>query len=1081
MSAELAHVPEEARSILRNNKHVLLRRGASDAVAALLLPPDVAPPEEPFVSSVFVDHCPLEEEDDDDSDGSCSADSLVSADSFRTAHEMDVWDAPALLPEWDAPASAPPHPSSAAPTTVLLRGVAGMGKSTLAALVASRQDVRTACDRIGWIGVGRRLQHAPGGGADARRNSLDYEMYRDCLRALLRQLLPGGARPFAGEVACLARDPMAVGAAQVRAMLAARDEMARLLARGGVRHLLLVLDDVWCHEDVGLFDFSSGRGGAARSSLLVTTRTADTAPFPRTRTVRLGAPDEADGLRLLGWELGLAEGFEFGRLDGADRALLLEILRRCGRLPLALRMLGRSARLFFGRSEGYSLDQVLRHAMTAWGDSDSREENASMYVTFDRTFSLAVPAEPSARFLKLCFGALAVAFARTEILRPWVSLDVVIMLWKSLLDAQTKEVTEALRRDGLFRCDDVCRIMETVGAIDVLHDEREYVRVSHDMLWEFGREYLENNPPVALQGGGTHHQQEDASSLPSWTRWFRRWTSPPTATPTGPAPPPPATVSQFLHRRLVALYEEQTHGRYCCADDGHLYSYYPLHMIDGGLLAPALALLRDRNFIAARLRALGIEGGARRHMRDVELLWCRAAPPSAHAPALGTRALMELVNAVVAAVVSSDYADTRGRPDTTEMLAIKMGACLKARGLNIVGATTQKLYLWNVSMDCFSKALQYLKFLELPSSHPEVRRTLKYIDDAMLYPLQLVHRGSPQRIVLKHAARLRAGDAPAGVPLVLSSHPGRAIVPLKNHFDYLPFFGRFTVLGIGSEESALEARYDGEVLARVGDGALLNVMAGWHKEGVQLTLKPAPADAQERARQLPRMNGSRRFAVNEDGTMSPRHDPDLVLGLSYCPQLYFVDRGSPNRAVFTHADALRAGGDDDAGTPLELSSHPTHSIAMVSAPVLHDCGVGHVNLGLGTAKEALRVRYRHNKLIVCGDHDFRLTGHYPGSYGGNCAALVGSALPRRCQTFLLRAGLRLLWHCWTDFVVNEDGTISPVAVPDLALGFQVPSFAGGTPRGPVSGHTHDRVQNRAARHSVGRLLFTLAVKLVFRR
>ena len=88
---------------------------------------------------------------------------------------------------------------------------------------------------------------------------------------------------------------------------------------------------------------------------------------------------------------------------------------------------------------------------------------------------------------------------------------------------------------------------------------------------------------------------------------------------------------------------------------------------------------------------------------------------------------------------------------------------------------------------------------------------------------------SPQRIVLKHAARLRAGDA--RVPLALSSHPGRAIVPVKNHFDYL-------------------------------------------------------------------QNGSRRFRVNEDGTVAPAHRPDLVLSISYYSPLLFVDRASPNRAVF---------------------------------------------------------------------------------------------------------------------------------------------------------------------------------------
>merc|ERR1719469_1106645 len=124
---------------------------------------------------------------------------------------------------------------------------------------------------------------------------------------------------------------------------------------------------------------------------------------------------------------------------------------------------------------------------------------------------------------------------------------------------------------------------------------------------------------------------------------------------------------------------------------------------------------------------------------------------------------MILVNAVVDAIVS--FESVVDCMDSTQMLIIQLENALKARGLLKVGTAVQRLHLWNIAMDCFSKALQYLKFAALPSNHPDMVRTRACIETAMLHPVRLVVKESPERLVLKYGAILKGNNCPYAVPL----------------------------------------------------------------------------------------------------------------------------------------------------------------------------------------------------------------------------------------------------------------------------------------------------------------------------
>merc|ERR1711957_443584 len=81
-------------------------------------------------------------------------------------------------------------------------------------------------------------------------------------------------------------------------------------------------------------------------------------------------------------------------------------------------------------------------------------------------------------------------------------------------------------------------------------------------------------------------------------------------------------MGKFLNKEVVTIYDELTNGFYDShSDDGHMFIYYPLHMINGDLLTKAFHLLNNQNFISTRLQVIGMEEGIHRHMQETEILF----------------------------------------------------------------------------------------------------------------------------------------------------------------------------------------------------------------------------------------------------------------------------------------------------------------------------------------------------------------------------------------------------------------------------------------------------------------------------
>ncbi|MEU1183848.1 NB-ARC domain-containing protein [Streptomyces sp. NPDC005820] len=179
---------------------------------------------------------------------------------------------------------------------VVVHGMPGIGKTVLAAAVARDQRVRESFpDGVLWVTLGRER--------DITHSQAD-----------LAGELGDGDRAFA--------EPEQ-GTARLRTLLAARS-------------CLLVVDDVWSQEDLGAFDVLGPHG-----RMMVTTRDAragvslDAVKYP------VSALPEDLALDLL---------MKWAGQD-ADQERAREIVRACGRLPLALSMIGAMVR---GRHDGWN-------------------------------------------------------------------------------------------------------------------------------------------------------------------------------------------------------------------------------------------------------------------------------------------------------------------------------------------------------------------------------------------------------------------------------------------------------------------------------------------------------------------------------------------------------------------------------------------------------------------------------------------------------------------------------------------------------------------------------------------------------
>jgi hypothetical protein len=185
-------------------------------------------------------------------------------------------------------------------------------------------------------------------------------------------------------------------------------------------------------------------------------------------------------------------------------------------------------------------------------------------------------------------------------------------------------------------------------------------------------------------------------------------------------------------------------------------------------------------------------------------------------------------------------------------------------------------------------------------------------------------------------------------------------------------------------------------------------------------------------------NGGRSFVVNHDGTVSPKLASHLVLGMSR-PTLVFVNRSEPRACRFEFAESLTHVGKDPV--PLTLRSHPGLAVVQLFSHPEVAYDVWHyIPLAIGPAAAAIHVRRKGQSLeVVSGSLSGGLvTPSHLKIHETNHLDIVAhmhnpEELTREAQK---HGGSRPL-----SFVVNNDGTISPIAMGHLCLGLSHLSMA----------------------------------------
>ena len=486
----------------------------------------------------------------------------------------------------------------------LAMGMAGVGKSTMAAMVAAHIDVRRFFkDGIAWVHIGKE--------------ELDYQRYTQCLRELVAQLVFYDGVPLFAELLHTPGEPSSKRKRREEGfMIYARDTVTELIQ---MRNVLIILDDVYFEQDLEWFQFvpqvpqttrrSKRKGESFSSSILLSTKMRDL--LPAADTVEMDLLEEADAIKLLVTESGQSSDHVMASSKEAR-----QVVRECANHPLAVKSVGRWLSLKHATAGVISSVEEIHEDVVKSIDkilNASDQEADMIYEIMGMSFSPAVNGQPT-NVIKFCFAAFVQVFCREQYLSEYTSSTIAPMVpWTTaalLFETLLEMEEETLFQEGsLFysqRKEATILIPEALSALGVLklittyevdedesHDdnsrgslgEEKFLQIMHVIQHEYG-EYL------STEEKGMKGLTHDAE---------RRW-----------------------NRSFVEAYMSQAQDWDSeLPDAGRDYALELLvsHMLRAEMWSEAAVLLADESFVRGRMFALGRENATRRHIKDCEILY----------------------------------------------------------------------------------------------------------------------------------------------------------------------------------------------------------------------------------------------------------------------------------------------------------------------------------------------------------------------------------------------------------------------------------------------------------------------------
>jgi len=917
---------------------------------------------------------------------------------------------------------------------VTLRGMGGIGKTTVAAMVVHEPEIRYSFDHICWVNIGKRFSK------ERKLPKLQLSMYFDCLQIICQQISLD-AREFFIEHSGLYLNPadsaLRKAAKEVQAMERAKIKMSQQLQD---RKVLIVLDDLWDNGDCDWFDFNSSSHKKGNQVLFVTTRTDDDFRFSLSITINMNLFSEKQAISLFFMEAGV---HPLPELSPTDYNLASNIVRQCGYLPIAVKTAGRLFRYGLPDGETMQLKDVAKHVLMistleraeyseSYSNLEGDQYSIKLFHILDRTFTM-VMSENLKNVASLFFAAFAIVFSQDNILCPWVPYESARILWSQLkksdyfsyfgiknLSISTNELLEGLRKIGVISVD----MSAQFGQIQA----RKY-RISHDLMWQYGRQCasLLNEKRKVVK------EVKKISWLPSWNFFGIRFNSSWVEELQDTAK---IDWNRLLADQYKVIIERQVSDINCEILNTALFTL-PLHMLNALQFNEVFGILTNERFVEKRLLILGFEICTRGQIADIKML-----PGFEISNSISTvqkRHRNKKAYNFSATFCLNFYADIIWKlciavENKNELAQSCYVAAYKS--LVEVGRTLQEYSSWNSAMECFYKGLELCRKAGCDKNHVDVFHVLQLIKSSSPQRIVLVPFSSPNRIVLANSHILRKKNNQQ-VSLELSSHSKCSILPMTNKFNVgrMLCWSPYLEIGCGPKENAMIVTYDGTFITRVDDGAVLNVAYGKIQEGSGVNLKKGPKTLKEQKRHKKMSNGSRAFIVNMNGTVSPASNINLVLGVECYPMLRLVKRNSPNLVKFRNAKLLndfssklkREDNDIVNGIGLDLISHQGFSLVPMLQKWLKIGPFLASAIGRGPDHEMLRAHYYKDGQI------------YLPKEKGYIRVLDGKL--EEGQPILAVKTAAWLWLPKAKFVVNFDGSISPYKALHLGFGFYEPVYS----------------------------------------
>jgi hypothetical protein len=493
-------------------------------------------------------------------------------------------------------------------------GVAGVGKTTLAAMVAEHTDVRRYfIDGVVWIYVGDE--------------ELNYNRYTQCLRELVAQLDFYDGVPLFAELVHTPCETLSKRRRREEGfMVYARDTIAGLLQD---RSVLIILDDVCFEPDMDWFDFAPMPGESIdgqddNCALVITTRCRSL--LPAADTVEIDMLEEGDAISLL-----IQESGQLSHTLMAESEEARSVVRECANHPLAVKSVGRWLNLKHATAGVVSsVEEIHAEVMKSMdkilttGDTTGTD---MMYEILSMSLSPAINGGPT-DIIKFCFAAFIVVFCDRKYISdfalteptPIIPMDMAELLFETLLEMYEVSL---LKKGSLFyaqKREASVLIPEALSALGVLkvitysdaedeeenpEDEQKFLQVMHSIHHEYG-EYLAN----------------DELSLKDFTKDAERhWNR--------------ALVDAYLSRvkEWDTDFEEAAHS--------YALEMIISHMIRGDMFSAAADLLTEKTFIRGRLLSLGRENSTKRHIKDCEMLFTKLSEQRPGSSKLDPRLVMK--------------------------------------------------------------------------------------------------------------------------------------------------------------------------------------------------------------------------------------------------------------------------------------------------------------------------------------------------------------------------------------------------------------------------------------------------------